>query len=955
MDISILFTKNYLQMKQATQRLFLLCLLAAGTFIMPAVAQQTTGNIKGQVNDNEGNALPGASVSIKGSTRSVVTGLTGAFEIPDVKEGSYTLVISYMGYKTSETQITVSPGRTFVKNFALESSSKNLQSVTVSAVMEGQQKALNQQKNADNMKQVISADLMGRYPDLNVAESMQRLPGVTIGRNSSGEGSTIQLRGTPAYFTNINVNGEQIMSTQEDGQRSVTLDVIPTSILSSMEVNKTLTPDQDGDAIAGTVNLKSPTATSLRPKFSLDLGGGYNNLRSNLNGIGNITAGKRFFATEQNPNGRLGIMLNGSLYKTKNGYDEQNAQVWQQNDFGDSKGKIWFPTDIRYLYVQNQRTRSGGGATIDYNFNATSSIVANVMYSDNYNEITRYRKRTRMQTKSTTVNSEGAYTTTKGRSYNEVKGATDDNSNLTFNLDGETLIGKVKLDGGLYMGKARYEEHTGTYNFITGNIPLSITDISGDNIMATGADWRNDASLFTYNTVEREHYHNVGRNFVTKLNMTIPYKIGNNSAIFKAGYKTKSTHSERYYPDNVVISTYAGDATAGSLNNFRGPAEVSSHLLDNNFDFGLGVDKNKTINYFDDHQGADFPMDSSSIRNTTDTYYYDATENITAGYLMNRIQFSKWMLLTGLRIEHTAVDYKGNIVEEDDNGAWVSTQPNQKKTSYTKFLPNIQAKYDINKSTDVRGGLTFGYSRPNFIDLVPGRLISILAMTVTDGNPELKPAFSTNADLMIEKYLSNLGILSAGVFYKNIDKFQYNSVTILDGSEFQNANLYTGYQWFRVLNGNTAKVYGLELNAQANLTFLPGILKGFSILANYTYSHSSADAQFRKDLRLPGQATHSANGSLAFNYKGFTIQGNVNYNGSYTVSLGGDAASDVIRDARIQVDANASYRIDKRFTVYVEGQNLTNAPQTDYFGIRSRLYTKQYYSYWGRMGVKFRL
>jgi TonB-dependent receptor len=942
-------------MKKAISRLFLLWLLAAGAFITPASAQPTTGNIKGQVTDNEGNALPGASVSVKGTTRSAVTGLTGTFQIIDMRAGTYTIVITYMGYKTSESEVTVSPGSTFVKNYALQSNSTNLESVIVSAVQEGQQKALNQQKNSDNMKQVISADLMSRYPDLNVAESMQRLPGVTIGRNSSGEGSTIQLRGTPAYFTNINVNGEQIMSTQEDGQRSVTLDVIPTSILSTMEVNKTLMPDQDGDAIAGTVNLTSPTATSLHPKFSVDLGGGYNNLRSNLNAIGNITAGQRFFRTKDNPNGRLGIMLNGSLYKTKNGYDEQNAQVWQQKDFGDNKGEIWFPTDIRYLYVQNQRTRTGGGATIDYNFNATSSITANVMYSDNYNEVTRYRKRTRMQTKNTTVDPDGAYTTTKGRSYNEIKGATDDNNNLTFNLNGETLIGKVKLDGGLYMGKAQYTEHTGTYNFITGNIPLSISDISGDEIITTGADWRNDASLFTYNTVEREQYHNVGRNFVTKLNMTLPYKIGNNSAVFKAGYKTKFTHSERYYPTNVIISTYAGDAGVGSLNNFRGPAEVSSDLLDNSFDFGLGVDKNSTVNFFDTHLATDFPLDSSSIHSTTDTYYYDATEDITAGYLMNRIQFNKVMLLTGLRIEHTTVDYKGNIVQLDDNGIWLSTQPNQKKTSYTKFLPNIQAKYDINKSTDVRGGLTFGYSRPNFIDLVPGRLISVLAMTVTDGNPELKPAFSTNADLMIEKYLSNLGILSAGAFYKNIDKFQYNSVTVLQGDEFQNANLYTGYQWFRTLNGNTAKVYGLELNAQANLTFLPGILKGFSILANYTYSHSDADAQFRKGLRLPGQATHSANGSLAFNYKGLTLQGNVNYNGSYTVALGGDAASDVIRAARVQVDANASFRINKRFTVYMEGQNLTNAPQTDYFGIRSRLYTKQYYSYWGRMGVKFRL
>jgi TonB-dependent receptor len=322
---------------------------------------------------------------------------------------------------------------------------------------------------------------------------------------------------------------------------------------------------------------------------------------------------------------------------------------------------------------------------------------------------------------------------------------------------------------------------------------------------------------------------------------------------------------------------------------------------------------------------------------------------------MNRIQFNKWMLLAGLRVEKTSVDYKGNIVEQDINGAWVSTTPATKKTDYTKFLPNLQAKYDLNKSTVVRSGVTFGYSRPNFTDLVPGRIISVLGQSVTDGNPNLQPAFATNFDLGIEKYLSNLGILSAGAFYKKVDKFQYNSVVVLQGNEFPNANLYTGWQYYQTLNGNTANVYGLELNAQANLTFLPGFLKGFSVLANYTYAHSKADAQFRKGLRLPGQAEHTANASLSYNYKGFTIQGNLNYNGSYTVLLGSDDASDVIQASRVQVDVNTSLRLNSRWTVYAESLNLTNAPQIQYFGERSRIYQKQYYSFWGRAGVKFRL
>ncbi|CAN5501191.1 TonB-dependent receptor [soil metagenome] len=919
------------------------------------VVAQTSGNIKGQVMGAEGSALPGASVTIKGTTRGTSTNLSGIFELPDVKDGNYTLTVNYMGYKSAESQVTVTGGKTTIKDFTLVLSNMTLAGVTISAIAEGQQKALNQQRNADNIKQVVSADLIGRYPDLNVAESMQRLPGVTIGRNSSGEGATVQLRGTPANFTNINVNGEQIMSTQENGQRSVSLDGIPVGLLSSMEVVKTLTPDLDGDAIAGAINLKSPTAISTKTKLSADLGAGYNDLRSSLNGIGNLTIGKRFLVDDKNPNGKLGVLINGSYYRTKNGYDELNAQVWQQNDFGDGKGKIYFPTDVRYLYVENERTRKGGSATVDYNFNSTSSIVANVMYSDYYTDIIRYRKRTRMQTKNTTVDADGNYVTTKGRSYNEVKSANNDNKNLNFSLEGQTSIGKVKLDAGLFATHAQYEENTATYNFITGNIPLSISDISGDYLTTTGTDWRNNASLFSYNTVEREHYKTSGRNFVARLNMSVPYKIGKNSATFKAGFKVKNTHSERFYPTDVIISTYAGDAAAGKLTNFTGKQQVSSHLLNNNFDFGLGVDKDKTINYFNSHQGADFPLDSSSIKGTIDTYFYDAVENVSAGYLMNRIQFNKLMLLAGLRIEATHVDYRGNIVDQDVDGLYVSTTPNRKKTDYTKFLPNLQAKYDASKSVVLRGGLTFGYSRPDFVDLVPNRLTSRLAETIVDGNPDLKPAFATNYDFAVEKYLSNLGILSFNAFYKKIDDFQYSSVTTIKGNEFDNANLYLDYQWFRTLNGNRANVYGIELNAQTNLTFLPGFLKGFSILANYTYSHSKADAQFRKDIRLPGQATNTANVSLAYSIKGFTIQGNVNYNGSYTVSLGADDATDVIRDARVQIDANTSYRINKRFTVYAEVVNLANSPQVDYFGERSRIYTKQFYSFWGRAGLKFRL
>ncbi|WAC13376.1 TonB-dependent receptor [Dyadobacter pollutisoli] len=919
----------------------------------PVFAQQSHGSVKGQVTGVNGEILPGASVFIKGTNIGSVTDLAGNYSLVNVPAGAQTVTINYMGFAPDEQSVGVIAGKTVFANAKLKSADLNLGEVTVTALLEGQRKALNQQRNSDNIKQVISADVMGRYPDLNVAESLQRLPGVTIGRNSSGEGATVQMRGTPGNFTNINVNGEQIMGTQEDGSRNAQLDVIPINVLSSMEVVKTLTPDLDGDAIAGVVNMKTPTAATLKSRFAVDLGAGYNNLRSNLNGIGNASWGKRFLASESSPNGKLGVIATGSYFRTKNGYDEIRAQVWEQNDYG--KGAIYFPTDIRLLYVENQRTRIGTSATVDYNFSPTTNIIANFMYSTHNNELTRYRKRTRMQTARNVLGEDGVFTNSRGRGYNEIKAATEDNSNLNFNIQGETVVGKVKLDAGVFMNKSKFVNKSGIYNYITGNIPLSISDISTDYLSASGTDWKNDASLYTYNTVERDWWNTNGTNFTARLNASVPYQIGNNSAFFKAGVKVKRMHNERSRPDETIVTTYAGDAAAGKLTNFSGSLEVSDELLDGNTNFGLGVNKDKTINFLNDNLGTDlFPINVGATRNSIDSYYYDALETVSSAYLMNRIQFNKLMFLIGVRMEKTNVDYKGNIIQTDADGNWASTTPNQQTNDYLKVLPNVQFKYDIDKSSLVRAALTYGYSRPNFVDLVPGRLISILSETITDGNPQLQPAFSTNLDLMYEKYLDNLGIISGGFFYKKINKFQYNSVFALAGNEFDGAERYEGWRWFRTLNGESANVLGMELNVQANLTFLPGILKGISLMANYTYTHSNADAQFRKDLRLPGQADHTANGSLAFNHKKFTIQGNLNYNGAYTVLLGDQDATDVIRNQRIQIDANASYRITDKISFYVEAQNLTKAPQTDYFGERNRMYQKQFYSFWGRAGVKFR-
>jgi hypothetical protein len=204
--------------------------------VLPTEIQQTkkaslaTGTLQGKITDEKtGEALPGASIYLKGTTKGGVTNLRGEYIINLVPSGKQIFVVSYIGYQPQELNTDVNENGITVLNIKLREGTGELAEVIVRGSLEGQQKALNQQRTSDNIKNIISADLIGRFPDLNVAEALQRIPGINIERDR-GEGGEVQMRGAPPSFTTININGEQIPGTQTDGQRNEELSLIPVSL-----------------------------------------------------------------------------------------------------------------------------------------------------------------------------------------------------------------------------------------------------------------------------------------------------------------------------------------------------------------------------------------------------------------------------------------------------------------------------------------------------------------------------------------------------------------------------------------------------------------------------------------------------------------------------------------------------------------------------------------------------
>ncbi len=914
------------------------------------------GTLSGQVKDQlTEQPLPGAAIVLKGTTQGAASDLSGNFTLTLVPEGEQTLVVSYLGYETMEKTVTVTANQaTRIAAIELIPNLEILGEVIVKASLEGQNRALNQQRTADNIKNIISADVMSRFPDMDASESLQRVPGINITR-SRGQGGQISIRGTPTNFTTVSINGEQIQGTERDGglvQRSESLDLIPADQLSSIEVSKALTPDQDADAVGGSVNLISPTARSLKSKGKVEAGAGYNDLSGKLNFIGKFTVGQRFFANDRVDDGRLGILLGGSYFGTDNGLHRvENTVGWRERTAG---GRSFFtPDDYRFRDLRNQRRRTGFTATVDWRFSPTSKIFANLVYSRLFDddEQDRYRFDLSRGTWSGPDSVRGT------RVRRDVNFRTIDKQNTTVSLNGEHLMGRITADWGLFYtdsrryyisNRAEFRRNTVNLRVVNPYSDFTTFETFGTNLTINDPALLNSFNAFTDGDVE----DNRGSNAVARLNLKLPYQMGEHKGFLKAGFKYRRMVNDQVRNNREY--TFNGAQADVPFSRFQSDYQVSDFML-GNINYGPSLNANSVRDYFNANQNL-FTFNESASLPVSATETYKSQEDVLATYVMSKIQLKKVSVLGGIRYENNVINYNANAVTIGNNNALVVT-PITDEVRYGFILPNVHLKYALNEMTNIRAAWTYSYGRPNVSDLVPRANINILNGTLDRGNPNLQPAAATNLDLMVERYFQNIGIFSVGIFHKNINNFFFNQLlpnqTPAQIQQFYNLSVVDTLTVTTINNGERARVTGLEVNLQSNLDFLPGLLKGFGIFANYTYATSSATTAERDDIALQGQARHTANGSLAYDYKGFTVRFSVNYNGSFVNILSDNAERDIFQAARAQMDVSVQYQFKNHWRVFGEFVNINNAPQVQYQGERNRLMRVEYFGWWNRFGLAY--
>ncbi|UOR05298.1 TonB-dependent receptor [Hymenobacter aerilatus] len=918
------------------RRLLLLSFLTL--FLSPVLLAQT-GAIRGKVLDGTRLSLPGASVRLPELGRGAVSDEDGAYLLADVPVGTHQVMVSYLGYQEFSTTVTVTDRTTATLPIELSAGTNQMGEVQVlGARLQGQAKALNEQRTNANITNVVAADQIGRFPDANVGDALKRVPGITV-LNDQGEARFGLIRGTEPRFNSVTVNGERLPSA-EGGTRSVQLDLIPSDMVQAIEVSKTLTPDMDADAIGGTANLVTRAAPNgLR--ISGTAGAGYNFLSEKVPYLGSLVVGNRFL------DGKLGIIASGSYFNHRFGSDNVEA-AWDR-----AEGERDYLTQFEIRKYDVQRIRRSGSVSVDYRLSPNSTLTLRSLYNVRDDFENRYRATY------SGLGVPGSNGLTRGRYEIETKGGNGKhNARLerqkTFSntLSGEHLIAsRARLTwAGTYAYASENRPQESYISFRTGNISLRPNTIDEEHPVVEPAAPLNYTTIpFRRYQLRNDNTHE--RDLNGRIDLLLPLQTeGPFMNSLKVGGRYRDKHKEVAQRRGELVTEE--DVTWNSI--------PTADFSDNHF---LANGGNTRYRIGPAAQNSALPAFQQQFNATYEDNTYDnlsasfrADERISGGYAMLNQQLgARFSAIAGLRVEHTYIRYQATI-PADATGEGPTTNATG-VNSYTNFLPALHLKYNLTDNTILRAAYTNSLARPDYAALAPTRTVDASTNELTEGNPDLKATTSTNFDLMAEHYFTSVGLISGGVFYKDISNFVFTT-TELNYTDPVTGNTFLRYN--RPLNGNSATLRGAEVAIQRQLDFLPGVLRGLGVYANYTFTSSRANGLAER-TSLPGTAKHNWNTSLSYESKRLTLRVSVNRHSGFvdpdeaSVTLSDGSTAFRYLDHQLQLDANAGYAFTPKLRLFVEANNLTNQPLRYYQGNRNRTVQSEYYNARFNAGLKFDL
>lgn len=875
-------------------------------------------------------------MTLKELNLTTISGRDGSFRFNNLPEGKYTVVIKYLGANTIEQVVTLGADSVHVSNFPLRQQSSNIENMIVYGQSAGQAGALNRQKNANRLTSVVSADAIGQLPDQNAAEALQRLPGISIERDQ-GEGRFVGIRGIDPNLNNVTINGANVPSP-ESGIRSVAMDVIPSELIQSLEVSKTVTPDMDASAVGGSIEVKSLSAFDRAGRtYSFTGQASYNELTSDTSPKLSASFSDTF---DIGSGYQLGIATAVSWFERSFGsHNIETDGGWSEFEYEDAESgddiEVFGAEEIEQRAYLITRERLGTALNFDLVTSATDKYYLRTLYSQFSDDEFRLRNEYKFDKGLIHANSA---TNTSARFEDaemdrDTKDRYEEQDIFSAVAGGENQLGDWLLEYQLSYSKSSEEQPNRIdADFAGEEIDMAYTT-SGAIPQLTQSANAHQLSNFALDEIVYEDTLAEDKETSFRFDLTKEFVWNNHNGAFKFGGKYRSR--EKFNRADIVV--YDGgfnDATAETFKTKKVEWDLGN--------FGPGLSQSGLRNFFSANR-TNFEINSLDSQIDSKGQSYDSNEDITALYAMVTLDINDWLIVTGVRYEDTAFDTTGNkvsLVKDDVNDdEYINISPWHVKHDYDHVLPSLNVKYTPNENLVARFAYTETIASPKFSDSAAFQLIEN-EITEDDGNieterkaevgnPNLKPMESSNLDLSLEYYPGHIGVLSAGIFYKDIKNY-------ITEEEVQDNGQWDGFEEvMQYVNGDSAKLSGIEL--AWNKTFDSGLLMGL----NGTFVDT--------DDELPNQSDTVANAIFGFENNILSARLSASYKSKSFQQRDNDIA--VYGDDHLQLDFSAKYYLSDTVNLYFNAVNLTDEPLYFYHGNKGFNYQYEEYGRSFELGI----
>ena len=955
---------------------FLPAFVCAVVFTTTTYAQNANGSISGHVIDAINAALQGARVELQPGNRVVASDNQGEFRFLNLPPGAYSIKVSFVGFAPFTSEVKVSAAQATDLTANLQVANGNEQVLVSASRVHGEAEAINRELTAENILQVLPHDVITSLPNANVADAIGRLPSVTLERDE-GEGKYVQIRGTEPRFSNVTIDGVNVPSPEN--VRQIKLDIVPADLVESVEINKTLLAHSDGDAIGGSINLRTKTAGE-RPTAEAFSQGGYTPiLNGRTESQHGITLGRRFGASRH-----LGAIGGFTYDFNGRGIDDVEPVPVASQLADGSYVPSYSQADLReYRYY---RDRYGYAGSFDYKFSDTANMYAHLLYShfNNFGDRWDYN-----------------LSSVDGRTAFDAPDGAGAPGNVTFGAEQRR---PVQVIGSLALGGDKFFRNS-FLNYEVAVSRAASEDKGYQNASFQGADSSSPINNVTFgvdtsnklvpkfpvqngvNIFDSSQYlltgANVSFSYSPQVNLqagagyTQNYTIGEHHGIFEVGGKFRNVH--KFNKGDTQI--YTSPNTAVPFTQFPDSFQNNNYYNGGDYKFGP-VTKVSSLFSFIRNNTSTLSVDpvSTAIQNAGSNFSLD--EQIPAGYVSNSLTWGKYELYTGLRVEGTKERLQGQVVTFDANGNLLPITTQVTRPDYVDVLPTAQLRYMLPSDSSIRFVYGRGFARPNYQDLPPSLTFNLAPAgasgSISAGNPNLKPTHSNNYDLLYETGIKPFGLFQAGIFYKDITSPIYSTQRYIGSGDPLYAQ-YPNYRFDQSVNGTSAYLWGFEVAYEQKFGFLPGMLGGLGFSGNYSYTNSLARGiPFRTDQpTLLRQSPNTFNVSPTYDKGPVSVRLGVTYNEAnidfyqyqneaLDPATGLTIASPVPLGIKgpggdnyfythTQIDLQGSYHIKGPISVYGYGLNLNNEVFGFYNGSPDNVVQREFYQPTVAAGVRFSL